>query len=106
MTTISKKIKIDSKLFKFISKIAEDENTTEDEFINDAIKKEIERKNKELTFNRLEKITNGKIKIANKDSFNPTPTEKELDSIVGLSEAPKGFDCVKAVEDSSVRKWK
>lgn len=44
--------------------------------------------------------------IANKDIFNPNPTEEELNSIVGISQAPKDFDVVKALEDSSVRKWK
>lgn len=100
MGTITKEIKIDTKLLKSISNIAKKENRTENNVINDMIKKGLKStENKKAVFDRVERLTNGKIKIANKDSYNPNPTEKELNSIVGIAKAPKGVNPVTALLD-------
>ncbi|GAA5819768.1 MAG: conserved hypothetical protein partial [Methanobrevibacter sp. CfCl-M3] len=96
MTTVE----IEPKLLKTIIKIAKKENKTENSIINDALKKGLEnRESKEVAFARMERLTNGKIKILNKDTYNPNPTDEELNSIVGIVKAPKGIDPVKALLD-------
>jgi len=83
-------------LLKIISKIAKSEKITEEKAINEIIEKGIEAKRKNKIPEHL---------IANKDTYNPNPTKKELNSIVGIIEAPEGFDVVEAVNDVRVRKW-
>ena len=103
MAIAEQKIKIEPNIFKAISKRAKKEGTTANKLINNILKKEV--KNNETAIERVERLTNGKIKIANKDTYNPNPTKEELNSIVGIMEAPKGFDVVEAVEDARNRKW-
>ncbi|MCL2114841.1 MAG: hypothetical protein FWH29_01295 [Methanobrevibacter sp.] len=98
------KINIEPDLFIAISKIAKNNGTTKEKIVNDILKKEIH--NKKAVFERIERLTNGKIKIVNKDTFNPNPTENESNSIVGIMEALKGFNVVETVNDARIRKWK
>ena len=104
MSIVEAKIKIEPNIFKAISKRAKNEGTTVNKIINDILKREV--KNKETAIERVERLTNGKAEILNKDTYNNNPTKKDLNSIVGLMDAPKGFDVVKAVEDANVRKLK
>ena len=83
-------------LFKKISKISEDEKISKEKVINDMIEKGIKLKTKNKIPEHL---------IANKDTYNPNPTKEELNSIVGIMEAPEGFDVVEAVNSVRVRKW-
>jgi len=87
---------LNSHLLKKISEIADNEKITE----NEAIKKILERGIKNNTKNKIPEHL-----IANKDTYNPNPTKEELNSIVGIMEAPEGFDVVEAVNDVRVRKW-
>jgi predicted DNA-binding protein len=92
--------KINPNLLKTISEIAKKENKTETKVLEDVIKKGLKsRESKELAFERMERLTNGKMKILNKDTYNPNPTDEELDSIVGIFKAPKGVSPVKALLD-------
>ena len=99
MTTISKKIEIDQEVFKVISKIAKDENTTENKIINQVLKKEIEITKKEPLAEKIERLSNGKITVINKDRYNPNATKEELNSIIGIATAPLGFNPVEAVKE-------
>jgi len=83
-------------LLKKISEFAKDEKITEDEAMNLLLERGIKNK----TTNKIPEHL-----IANKDTYNPKPTKKELNSIVGIMEAPKGFDVVEAVNNARVRKW-
>jgi hypothetical protein len=47
----------------------------------------------------MEKLTKGKIKILNKDTYNPNPSDKELNSIVGIFKAPERVNPVKELLD-------
>lgn len=84
-------------LLKKVFKIAKDEKISEKQAINEIIKKGIETKRK----NKIPEYL-----IANRDTYNPNPTKKELNSIVGIIETPKRFDVVGVVNDVRVRKWK
>lgn len=97
MATTSKKIEIDTELLKTISKIAQDEKTTENQLIMDIIKRRIEKIENETTIEKIERISNGKVKVVNKNRYNAS--KKELNSIIGIATAPKGFDPVKAVQE-------
>ena len=57
-------------------------------------------KTNETTIGRIERITGGKAKILNKDTYNPI----ESNSIKDIIEAPEGFNPVQAVEDTNVKK--
>ena len=103
MSIVEPKIIIEPNIFKAISQKAENEGTTVNKIINDILKKEV--KIEETPIEKIERLTNGKIKIANKDTYNPNPTKEELNSIVGIMDAPEGFDVVEAVEDARNRKW-
>ena len=95
-------IDIKPNLLKSISKIAKKEGIIEDKALNEVIERGIRNtETKEAVFNRLDKLTNGKIKIANKDTYNPNKSN----SIKDIIEAPKGFDPVKAVHDANAGKW-
>ena len=83
-------------LLKKISKIAKNEKISEEKAINEIIEKGIETKTKNKIPEHL---------IANKDTYNSNPTKEELNSIVGIMEAPEGFNVVEAVNDVRVRKW-
>ncbi|MCL2115473.1 MAG: hypothetical protein FWH29_04555 [Methanobrevibacter sp.] len=61
-------------------------------------------RNKKTTFDRIERLTGRKAEILNKDTYNHNPSKEQLNSIVGLMDAPEGFDVVKTVENASVRK--
>lgn len=95
-----------------IKSIAVKKGTTQNNVINELINKGLEKNEKikgenkpnETAIERIERLTNGKAEILNKDTYNPNPTKKKLNSIVGLMDAPEGFDVVKAVEDANVRK--
>ena len=92
-----------------IKSMAVEENKTQNIIINDLITKGIEGKEKmkgqnksnETAIERVERLTKGKAKILNKDTYNPG----ESDSIKDLIEAPEGFDPVQAVEDASCGKY-
>ncbi|KZX15002.1 hypothetical protein MBCUT_18040 [Methanobrevibacter cuticularis] len=96
MVITTNNIKIKPDLLKAISRIAKRENMTETKVLNDIIEKGIESKRK----NKIPEHF-----IANKDTYNSNPTKKELNSIVGIMEAPEGFDVVEAVNDARIRKW-
>jgi len=83
-------------LLKKISEMAKDKKITEDETMIELLERGIENKTKNKIPEHL---------IANKDTYNPNPTKEELNSIVGIIEAPEGFDVVEAVNDVRVRKW-
>jgi len=83
-------------LLKTISKIAKNKKITEKEVINDAIENGID-------YKKLNKIPEHL--ISNKDTYNSHPTKKELNSIIGIMEAPKDFDVVKEINNVRVRKW-
>ena len=87
---------IKDNLLKMISKIAKDGKVTEEKVINEIMEKGIETKTKNKIPEHL---------IANKDTYNSNPTKEELNSIVGIMEAPEGFNVVEAVNDVRVRKW-
>jgi len=97
-----------------IKSMAVKKGKTQNNIINELITKGIENEEKikgtnkvnETAIERVERLTKGKAQILNKDTFNPNPTKEELNSIVGLMDAPKGFDVVKAVEEANIRKWK
>ena len=83
-------------LLKKINEIAKNEKISEEKAVNEIIEKGIEVKTKNKIPEHL---------IANKNTYNPNPTKEELNSIVGIMEAPEGFDVVEAVNDVRVRKW-
>ena len=94
-------IKIEPSIFKVISQRAKNEGTTEDKIINDILKKEVE--TNETAIERIERLTDGKAEIANKDTYNPDPIN--ADSMKGIIEGHEDFDIVKAVHDVKVGKW-
>jgi predicted DNA-binding protein len=87
-----------------IKTLAVKEGKTQNNIINELINKGLEKKNKttaddkskETAIERIDRITNGKAKILNKNSYK----QNKSDSIKGIIKAPKGFDPVKAVEDT------
>ena len=92
-----------------IKSMAVKEGKTQNNIINELITKGIENKEKiktqnrvnETAIERIERLTRGKAKIANKDTYNPD----ESNSIKGIIETPeKDFDIVKAVHDASCGK--
>ncbi|MDR3063090.1 MAG: hypothetical protein LBU40_02995 [Methanobrevibacter sp.] len=101
MANMETKITIDSNIFRVISQKAKNEGTTENKIINDILKKEL--KNSENSIEKVERLTNGKIKIANKNTYAINSSKTELNSIVGIIEAPEGFDVVEAEKDSRNR---
>lgn len=58
---MSTNVKIEQKLLNEIIKIAKKENTTEQQLLTEIIKEAIEIINKETTFDRLKRLTDGKI---------------------------------------------
>ena len=91
---------IEPNILKAISKIAKNKGITEKETINNLLKKGLKStEDKKAIFDRIEKSTNGKIKIVNKDTYIPNPSEKELNSIVWMVKLAKGVDPVKALLD-------
>jgi len=87
MVTTAKKIEIDPKLFKTISKIAKKENTT----INDVIKQGIEKIEKETI-----KIPDHL--IMNKDTYNPDP--ERMKRMIGIIKTDKPVDVAKEISES------
>ena len=92
-----------------IKSIAVEEGKTQNNIINEFIaeglenkKKNGQNKRKETAIERVERLTNGKAKIMNKNTYNPTKSN----SIKGIIEAPEDFDVVKTVHDANVGKWK
>jgi len=93
-----------------IKSIAVKKGTTQNNVIIELINKGLKRnekmtednKTKETAIERVERLTNGKAEILNKDTYNPNKSN----SIKDIIEAPEGFDPVKAVEEANVRKWK
>jgi len=91
-----------------IKSMAVKKGKTQNNIINELSTKgiEIEEKIKgtnkvnETAIERVERLTNGKAEILNKDTFNPN----KANSIKGIIEAPEGFDPVKAVHDTNIRK--
>ncbi|MCL2115146.1 MAG: hypothetical protein FWH29_02870 [Methanobrevibacter sp.] len=96
MPVTSIKLIIDPKLLKTISEIAKGENTTENEFINNIIKKEIKKIQNETLEERIKRLGNGNIKILNKEQYNPN--EEDLDKMIGLFEAKEPFDSVEEMK--------
>ena len=96
MTTISKKIEIDQKIFKAISKIAKDENTTENKIINQILKKEVEATENETLAEKIERLINGKTKLMNPDRKPDPELSKEL---IGIIKTKKPFDTLKAIRE-------
>ena len=91
---------IEPNILKSIRSMAKNKGMSEKETINILLKKGLKTtENKKDVFERLEKSTKGKIKIANKDTYNPNPSKKELNSIVGIVKAPKGVNPVQALLD-------
>ena len=93
-----------------IKSMAVKKGTTQNNIIVELINKGLEKaekikeenKENETAIERIERLTNGKAEILNKDTYNPSKSN----SIKDIIEAPEGFDPVQAVEDASVRKWK
>ena len=97
MVRIMATVIIKGEIYKIITKIAKRENISEDEVINKVLEKSLENESEVDIPDYL---------IANKDTYNPNPSKKELYSIAGIIDSPtEDFNIVKAVEDSSVRKW-
>jgi len=102
MSLIEHKIKIEPNIFKALIKRAKNEGTTTNKIINNILKKEVNtEEDNEAVFERIERLTNGKAKISNKDTYNPNKSN----SIKDMMEAPEGFDPVQAVHDASCGKW-
>ena len=92
---MSTKVEIDSKLAKDISKIAKEEDNSENKVLNDVLERGIKDLRKELFFKKLESRGG---KIANKNTCDPY--NKDFKSLCGIIDTPKEFDAVKAVEES------
>jgi predicted DNA-binding protein len=88
MVIETKEIKIDSEILNKISKIAKDENKTENKVLNEIIEKGLEDKNKIKIPDYL---------IANKDTYNPDP-KRFLES-AGIIKGCKPFNAVKLVRE-------
>ncbi|MDR3291673.1 MAG: hypothetical protein LBT10_05915 [Methanobrevibacter sp.] len=85
-------IKIEDKLFKIISEIAKEENRTENHIITNLIEKSLKTSN-----NQIKKTVDDL--MVNKDRYNPNASKKELNSIIGIFKAPKGFNSVEALNE-------
>ena len=89
MATTTKKIEIDQKLLETISKIAKDENATEQEIMTKIIKKGIENiQNKNKIPEHL---------LMNKDTYDPDP--KRTEELIGIIELNEPFDSKKAIRE-------
>ena len=89
--------KINPNLLKIISEIAKKENITETKVLEDIIKKGIEHiENKQPIDEKIERLSNGKIKMLNKSTYNPK--KEDLDKMVGAFEAKKPFDSVEEIK--------
>ena len=82
-------------ILKSISRIAKRENKPENKVLEEIIEKGLKSAEPKIP----------KHLISNKDTYNPNMTKKELNSFVGIADAPKGFDVVKAVEDVTAGKY-
>lgn len=80
-----------------IEKIALSNGKSEREIVNNIFKKALENENDKLE-GIPENILNA---MVNKDTYNPS----NPDSIVGIADAPEGFDAVRAVNDARIGKW-
>ncbi|MDR0912680.1 MAG: hypothetical protein LBM96_08810 [Methanobrevibacter sp.] len=76
-------------ILKSIRRIAKRENKSEDKVLEDIIERGLKSTEPQIPEHL----------ISNKDTYNPNMTKEELNSFVGIADAPKGFDVVKAVED-------
>ncbi|MDR3291378.1 MAG: hypothetical protein LBT10_04425 [Methanobrevibacter sp.] len=95
MTTSTITIKIDTNLLKSINKIAKTKGTTGNYIINNMIKKAL--KNTETIEEKIKRLSNGKITMANAEKYNPDP-EKFL-KMAGIIETKKPFDTGKALNE-------
>jgi len=86
----SNMIKIDSKIFKPISKIAKKENTTETKLINQMLESALEIKTK-----KENKIPDHL--IMNKDTYKPD--HKKTKELVGIIKTKEPFDTLKAIRE-------
>jgi transcriptional antiterminator len=92
-------------LLKTINKIAKDNGVSEKKVLNDVIEKGIASiTSKEKIEDKIKRLSNGKLKVANVDTYKPNQTVKEHNRMAGVVKAPKGFDPVKAVESIYDRK--
>jgi len=93
-----------------IKSLAVKKGTTQNNIIIELIKKGLEikegeksqNKSNETAIKRVERLTNGKAKIINKNTYNTSKSN----SIKGIIEAPKGFNVVKDVHYANTGKWK
>ena len=74
---MSTTVKLEPELFKAISKMAKSRGISENEIVNDIVKNNIE--SKEDIFNKIEKVSNGKAIIGNKNRYNLK--KKELEKV-------------------------
>jgi hypothetical protein len=82
------------RILKNICRIAKRENKPEDKVLEDIIEKGLKNTGPQIPEHL----------IYNKDTYNLNMTRKDLNSFVGIADAPKGFDVVKAVEDMATGK--
>lgn len=93
-------IEIDAKLFKTISKIAKNKGVSENKIVNDIVKNNI--KNNENVFDEIEKLSDGKAIIGNKNTYNPK--KENWEKLINMKKSSNGVKPVKALLDLRVGK--
>jgi hypothetical protein len=88
---------INPNLLKTINKIAKDNDVSEEKGIESIT-------SKEKIEDKIKRLSNRKLKVANVDTYKANQTVKELNRMDGVVKAPKVFDPVKAVESIYDRK--
>jgi len=89
--------KINPKLLKIINKIAKKENTSKTKTLEDIIERGIKnRKNNPPIDERIKKLSNGKIKVMNKSTYNPN--DEDTKKMIGIFKAKEPFDSVEEVK--------
>lgn len=88
---------INPNLLKAISTLAKKKNKTETKVLEDILEKELGNA-EESTIEDIVK-NNPKLKFMKKSSFQRSSGRKSFEDMIGIIEAPKGFNPVKAVRE-------
>ena len=103
MTIATDKIEIAHSTLVKLKKIAKANNIREDKLISDILENGIKEMEKEHIHDRIERISKGKIKVINRDTYNPD--KKSFEKLKGVIKAPPGFDPVKACREVKEGKY-